>query len=388
MSAHFERLKVLSAGILSLILMVGIARFAYSPMLPEMQAQAGLGIAEGGWLAAMNYVGYLCGAILVSQINDLVIKDHLYRLGLIMAIMSTVGMGMTESVWTWAAFRFLAGLSSAAGMLLGSGLIMNWLIRYNHRSELGIHFAGMGLGIAFCALLVEALHATHTWSEQWTMLAASGVLILVPAWRWLPSPDTSSLTNTGNTMVDTPPSAAFMRLFLMAYFCAGIGYAVNATFIVAIVEQVPELAGKGSWTFLVVGLAAAPACIIWDFVARRFGDFNALILAYGIQVLGIAMQLTTPTLALTILSAGLFGFTFMGIVSLVLSMAGRHYPTRPAKMMSKMTVAFGLAQILAPALTGLMAERSGTYTDGLYMAAAMMVLGTVLLMKLKTMERF
>ena len=40
-------------------------------------------------------------------------------------------------------------------MLLGTGLILNWLIRHNHRSELGIHFAGIGLGIAGCASAVR-----------------------------------------------------------------------------------------------------------------------------------------------------------------------------------------------------------------------------------------
>ena len=65
MSAATERLKVLTAGVLSLVLMLGIARFAYTPLLPLMQQQAGLGIFEGGWLAAINYMGYLSGAVIL-----------------------------------------------------------------------------------------------------------------------------------------------------------------------------------------------------------------------------------------------------------------------------------------------------------------------------------
>ena len=42
MSTQIDRIKVLSAGICSLILVLGIARFAYTPMLPLMQQQAGL----------------------------------------------------------------------------------------------------------------------------------------------------------------------------------------------------------------------------------------------------------------------------------------------------------------------------------------------------------
>ncbi|MEW8585555.1 MAG: YbfB/YjiJ family MFS transporter, partial [Candidatus Thiodiazotropha sp.] len=61
-----DRLKVLIGGVISLILMLGIARFAYTPLLPIMLQQAGLGLSEGGWLTAINYLGYLCGAITAS----------------------------------------------------------------------------------------------------------------------------------------------------------------------------------------------------------------------------------------------------------------------------------------------------------------------------------
>ena len=81
-AAELARLKVLAAGVLSLVLMLGIARFAYTPLLPLMQQQAGLGTADGGWLAALNYVGYLSGAILASLISDVVLKDRLYRVGI------------------------------------------------------------------------------------------------------------------------------------------------------------------------------------------------------------------------------------------------------------------------------------------------------------------
>jgi MFS family permease len=77
----------------------------------------------------------------------------------------------------------------------------------------------------------------------------------------------------------------------------------------------------------------------------------------------------------------------MGIVSLVLTMSGRYYPTRPAKMMGKMTISYGIGQILAPAVAGLLAERSGNYNSGLYLAAATMALGTLLILKLKSLEK-
>lgn len=387
MNDPVQRLKVLGAGICSLILALGVARFAYTPLLPLMQQQAGLGVAAGGWLAAINYLGYLSGALLAASISNLVLKDRLYRIGMVLAVASTVAMGLTQDVVLWALARYVAGLSSAAAMLLGTGLILNWLIRHHYRSELGIHFAGAGLGIAGCAAAVALMTPDLDWREQWFAFTAIAGVLLVPALGWLPAPDTSATTKAGHALVDRPPGTAFLRVFMAAYFCAGIGYVVSATFIVAIVDQLPGLAGRGALVFLVIGLAAAPAAILWDFIARRTGDINALILASVLQVAGILLPALSSSLMAAMLGAVLFGGTFIGIVSLVLTMAGRYYPTRPAKMMGKMTLSYGCAQILAPAITGWLGAHLGSYAGGLYLAGAAMVVSTGLLFLLRALER-
>ncbi len=69
MHPPIERIKVLTAGIISLILMLGVARFAYTPLLPLMQQQASLGISAGGWLASINYMGYFTGVLIAASIS-------------------------------------------------------------------------------------------------------------------------------------------------------------------------------------------------------------------------------------------------------------------------------------------------------------------------------
>lgn len=374
--------KVLSSGIFCLVLTMGIARFSYTPMIPIMFDQAGLTKVLAGWLATINYMGYMSGAFAATLISNLVVKDRVYRSGLILAIITTFMMGLSNDPWLWAVSRFVAGFSAAAGLLMGTGLMLNWLIRHGYRSEMGIHFSGIGLGIAFVAALLWWSNQL-SWSQQWLLMGFVGVLLIIPAWRWLPRPDPSGLTKAGEALEDKPPSRFFLRLMMLVYFCGGFGFVISATYIVAIVESQPAMQGQGEMAFLILGLSAAPACIIWDLVSRKLGILNALLAAYLIHAIGIILPALESSVELALLSACLYGFTFVGIVSIVLTMAGRFYPTKPAKLMGTLTISYGVPQIIAPTIAGYLASATGNYYGALVMASSFVVLGFLAILAIK-----
>ncbi len=377
--------SVLASGICALILTMGIARFAYTPMIPVLQAQTGIGEALAGWLAGWNYLGYLSGVLVISRLRDLRLKDRLYRAGLVLAVLTTLMMALGDSPLLWGASRFLAGLSSAAGLMLGSGLILNWLIRHDHRSELGVHFTGLGLGIVVGVLVVVASGYVLDWRGQWFALTLVGAMLLIPAWLGLPTPDRGQQLSTRHLDAAPEPSPTWLWLLQGAYVCAGFGYVINATFTVLITEQQALLQGLGDWMWLLVGLAAIPAPILWDRVARRLGYLRALQVAFGLQIIGILLPVFSGSLPAAILSAVLFGATFIGIVSLVLTMVGVRYPAHPSRIMARLTLGYGVAQILGPVVAGEVAEVSGTFDGSLMVVAALMVLG---LLSLQAMTRF
>jgi predicted MFS family arabinose efflux permease len=311
---------------------------------------------------------------------------------------------LTDNVYVWALLRYLSGLSSAAGLLIGSGLILNWLIRHGYRSELGIHFSGTGFGIAFSGLVVMVLSsfpATTSlqsvtgqgwaqWQYLWFAYAVIGVVFAWYAWRWLPRPPadlSSSLIHSAEHMQDKPLPGRLMYLLFAAYFCAGYGYVINATFIVDIVKGHAELSQYADRVWVVVGLAAAPACWLLDRLARYSGELNALIVIYLLQIVSILLPVFWPSFSGMFLSAALFGFTFMGAVSLMLTMVGKLFPSRPSKPMAKITIGYGVAQILAPALAGFLAERSGNYDVSLYLAALVMSIGVGLLLGFRYLKQ-
>ncbi len=390
------RLRVLLAGIASLVLTIGLARFAYTPLLPVMREQAGLSYLAGGWLAAFNYAGYITGALLAAVTADPARKFRAYRWGLVVAVASTAAMGLTDQVALWALLRFLAGMSSTAGMLLASGLVLDWLLRCGHRPALGLHFTGLGLGIAVSGLAAGAV-AALPWSGQWLALGVLGLVLLVPAWRWLPAPapvDAASHGPHAGAAATAqpqaglpPPSRRWRALLLAAYFCAGFGYVVSATFIVDIVEGMPLMAGRGALVWIVIGLAAVPSSLLWDRVAQALGQVPALLLAFALQTVSIVLPVLSGTPLWNLASAVLYGGTFAGIVSVALALVGRRFPGNPSKAMARLTLSYGAAQIIAPAMTGAVAAATGSYDGALAVTAAVMVVGMGLLVALHRQER-
>lgn len=386
-TSHPTQLKVMLAGLFSLVLTMGVARFSYTPLLPVMMDQTFLNDATGGWLATINYMGYMSGALIAASINNLKLKDTLYRIGLFVAIITTVGMALAENYILWSIMRFFAGLSSAAGLLIGSGLILNWMIRHGHPPELGIHFGGAGLGIAVSAAVAMVIAGSFDWAQQWEIFTLVGIALAIPAWYWLPKPDTSHITQSGKKLVDDPPEKSWMLLLYATYFCAGVGYVITATFLVAIVDNQPSLQGNGSLVWLITGLAATPACILWDRIARKIGELKALFIAYGLNIVGIIIPALDSSMTGVVISGVLFGATFIGIVSLMLTMVGKFFPTKPAKPMGKLTLSYGVAQIAAPAMSGMVAEATGNYNTPLIMASIIMAIGMALIIVLQIRKK-
>ncbi len=374
---HLAPWQVITGGICGLVLTIGLARFAYTPLLPLMQAQAGLGDAAGGGLAAINYLGYMSGALLASWLDDARLRHRIYLAGLLLALLSTVLMGLTTHPLLWALSRYVGGLCGAAGMLFGSGLVLNWLMRAGRRPELGLHFIGLGLGIVVSALGAMALSAWHLdWAGHWLGLSAIGLLFLLPAWGWRPPVPPAVKPGHGD---GAAPSRRWMGLMIACYFCAGWGFVISATFTVAIVERQPLLAGRGPLAWLLVGLAAMPAVFLWDRIARRIGELKALLLAFGLQTLSVVLPALSGSLVAALAGALLYGATFIGIVSLTLALVGRRSPANPGKAMARLTLSYGVAQITAPALAGSMAQASGSYQGALWLTAAVLLVGMGLL---------
>jgi len=370
--------QVLAGGVCGLVLTIGLARFAYTPLLPLMQSQTGLTDAGAGALAAANYAGYMTGAVWFAWVDDVKWRHRLYGLGLWLALLMTAAMAVSASPVWWALCRFLAGWCGATGMLLGSGLVLGWLMRQGQAPQLGPFFMGIGLSIVVTAVGSWMGNAMWPeWSSQWLAFAGMGLLFAVPAWRWRPPVPPVVITNAAVNA--SRMSRRWLMTLLLSYFAAGWGFVISATFTVAIVEREPALIGQGPWAWALVGLAAMPAVFVWDRVARLWGDKWALLMAFGLQTLAIILPAWSGSLWAALVGALGYGATFIGIVSMTLAWVGRRSPQNPGKAMARLTLSYGAAQILAPVVVGAMAQAAGSFHAGLWLTAGVMALGMLLL---------
>src|SRR5437868_11688487 len=106
-------MNVALAALVALAVAMGIGRFAFTPLLPMMQADAGLTLGQGAWLASANYAGYLLGALSASRVAPAIgIRGGLAAIGV-----TTMAMGLLEGMAAWAVLRFAAGLASGWAMI-------------------------------------------------------------------------------------------------------------------------------------------------------------------------------------------------------------------------------------------------------------------------------
>jgi len=91
------------------------------------------------------------------------------------------------------------------------------------------------------------------------------------------------------------------------------------------------------------------------------------------------MLIVNTSFASVMLSSVIYGASFIGIVSMMLAMVGRAFPENPSRPMSRLTFSYGIAQMMAPAVVGYLADLEGSYTNGLWLTLVVMALGVIVL---------
>ena len=117
---------ILLAGILALVVGTGVARFAFTSLLPAM-LENHLSIAFAGVLASINYLGYLSGSIFSIFIKDIHTKVKFFRFGLGLCVATSLILAFSHNNTLWLLSRLFAGFGAAMALVVGSAIVFSKL---------------------------------------------------------------------------------------------------------------------------------------------------------------------------------------------------------------------------------------------------------------------
>ena len=380
-----SNVAILLAGIIALIIGVGVARFVFTSLLPPMLEDY-LTISFAGVLASINYVGYLSGSIFSVFIKDINTKVKFFRFGMFLCFITTLMLGVTTSETIWIISRVLAGFGAAMALVVGSAIVMNKLNIQNKTKAMGIHFSGIGFSILVSDLIVRLVfYFNGTWQLSWIVLAIFAFVMSFYS-MYILSYDNEVKQNSVKHHIDKKLFSPFVIILIMAYFCEGVGMVVQGTFLPDIINSLEGLEGFGSFTWTLVGFAGIPSCIIWMMLAHKYGSVNIIILAMFLQVIGIMISALTNNIYLNLFSGILYGGTFIGLVALFMNLGGKLAGNNPVMLMGALTTAYGIGQVAAPLYSVALIEHFKTYDYTLYVTAFIVSGGIALLILTKILK--
>jgi predicted MFS family arabinose efflux permease len=351
---------------------MGIGRFAYTPLIVVMRADAGLSVAFAGILASVNLAGYLAGALLAMHPTSGRYRVALVRGGSVAVVVLTAAMALPSPVWLCA--RFFTGVASGLVFVLVVSLLLDESAKLRSRYGIPVLFSGVGCGIAFAGAGVPLLAAHGGSRVVWLGLAAFSALALAGT---LPLLRTSDAPSDERPVTAARDDASAFAWLCVLYGIEGAAYIIPATFLVAMIAETSSIARYAAAAWVLVGLVAAPSVLVWRMLADRIGLAPAFLWACFAQVVALVAPLVIPApLGVAILAAGLGG-TFIAIAALGTAF-GRHLrPANSNGAIGLLTVLYGAGQIVGPLAATQVALRSGSYRTALPLAAVPLLLATV-----------
>ncbi|MEQ5839024.1 YbfB/YjiJ family MFS transporter [Paraburkholderia acidicola] len=404
------------ACMITLAIVLGVGRFAFTPLLPLMLSSGALDIRHGGWLASFNYAGYFVGAVTCAALR--VQPARMVHVGLVFTVLLTLAMGLTSAFWIWAPVRFVAGVVSAWTFVFASQWGLRRLAELHANEWGGVIYTGPGFGIVGTGLLVSAAGGYGA-ALGWLGFGAISAVLAACVWRVFVAPvaqgqhgrttlATSAAPSHGHSANASPtatqaaaraaPTAtatthhpahradAFWLVVL--YGIPGFGYIITATFLPVIARHAlpigstwPDLFWPMFGAALIVGaLGAARLPSHWD---------NRTLLAgsYVLQAIGIVLGIVWPTAGGFALGSVLIGLPFTAITLFAMREARRLHGDAAAGLMGYATAAYGLGQIVGPLVAAPVAAHTGSFSPALWLAAGALLLGAVALVAVALIRR-
>jgi predicted MFS family arabinose efflux permease len=361
---HAHAWRVTLAGLCASLVGIGLARFAYTPLLPALITEGWFPASQAAYLGAANLAGYLGGALCARPLARRSGSPRALRGMMALVTVAFFACALPLSFTWFFLWRFASGVAGGAVMVLAAPTVLPHVPPARRGLAGGAIFTGVGLGIMASGTVVPLLLQAGL-GATWGGLGLLSLLLTALAWGGWPAEDTrAAATATG------PARRAVVGGALLALYLA---YALNATGLVPhmvfLVDFIARGLGQGIhagaryWVLFGLGAVAGP--VLAGLLADRVGFGPALRVALVIQAAAVALPIVTVHAVGLAISSLVVGAAVPGIVPLVLGRVHELVPDdaeRQRAAWSVTTMAFALGQAAGAYGLSFLFARDGHYT--------------------------
>ncbi|CAM0556553.1 hypothetical protein EHLJMEHL_01641 [Vreelandella titanicae] len=342
-------LPALMTGIMATLAGIGIARFAYTPLLPAIIQEGWFTASQGAYLGAANLLGYFIGALAAHSLSErfsprLVMAASFAGIALSFVLCAGAGGFLWFFFW-----RLVSGIAGAILMVVGPSLALA-ATPPERRTRVGaMVFTGIGFGAllsAFIVPLLLGLSLTVTWGTLGLLCIAAGLLC-----DWgvahLTSPITAS--SVGNSSTGYAGVKVVVLLVIGAYALDAIGFVPHTVFWVDYLARENALGNQAaSLQWGIFGLGALCGPFMVGALAQRVGWQGGLMIAFAAKAAAVLLPVFSLALLSQSVSSFMVGAMIPGIVALTSGrLAELVGPTAHKKLWGQATAAFAAAQAVA-----------------------------------------
>ncbi|MGH6982279.1 MAG: YbfB/YjiJ family MFS transporter [Stellaceae bacterium] len=294
---------------------IGMARLAYTPMIPALIEQHWFSASAIYYFGAANLAGYLVGAVVSRRAARLASSATLMRAMMVVVTLSFFAGASPESYAWYFAWRFLSGIAGGIVMVLAAPAVLAHVPAARRGIVSGAIFAGLGAGVAISGTLVPLLLRIGL-VETWCGLGVFSAILAAAAWTGFP-PDTEAQA--------APPEKFDLRAWGGIVVAALLlEYALNAMAQVPHMVFLADFISRGLhrgidvagiyWVVFGVGAIIGPP--VMGRVADRIGFRPTFRLGLVLEAAIILLILVSASDAALAVSSFLMGALIPGMVTM------------------------------------------------------------------------
>ena len=371
--------RVTLAGLSASLVGIGLARFAYTPLLPVLITAGWFPASQAAYLGAANLAGYLGGALCARRLARWGGAPRVLRGMMTLVTVAFFACALPLSFSWFFLWRFASGVAGGTLMVLAAPTVLPHVPPARRGLAGGAIFTGVGLGIMASGTVVPLLLQAGL-AVTWCGLGVLSMLLTGLAWgRW---PADEKAAATPIAAARRAPATGTLRALYVEYALNATGLVPHMVFLVDFVARGLGQgihAGAQYWVLFGVGAVAGP--VLAGLLADRVGFGPALRLALVAQAAAVAVPVVTAAPVGLALSSVLIGAAVPGIVPLVLGRVHELVPGDPEGQRaawSVTTMAFALGQAAGAYGLSFLFARGGRYPTLFAVGTAALTLALVI----------